>query len=304
MSTHTKVRTSWVATQPVLHGEFAALDFGQFDSLSASGGSYAPATPIVVGGAGMTLFLVGPNYQIGGSFNVTSGALLTVNFGCNFTTGGANTFASTSVTDFIAGSQLGLAGHVIVSSGGDVAISSGATVQCDVGAILNVDGTLTVSSAATVSFACTSTFTGIIATTVSCSAGISAAALNVSGASSLDTVALTGPLTPTGTFGQILSRTVFGTDTNMAVSKSTAEIVFIRSAVLTAPRTYTLDTTGALVGSVITFINHDIGGSDVTVRQTGGALIGVLSVIPTHGYHWFDLLFTGSIWEILRFAEV
>lgn len=55
MSTHAYVRPLgvWNPNQVVTHAEFAALDFGQFDSISASGGTYALAALLTIGGAGV-----------------------------------------------------------------------------------------------------------------------------------------------------------------------------------------------------------------------------------------------------------
>ena len=101
--------------------------------------------------------------------------------------------------------------------------------------------------------------------------------------------------------GQILSRIAYGADSSSLppFSKSTADVVIVPESTITAAHTYVLDTTDAQAGSTITF-KKDTTGFDITVRQTGGALIGVLSTTPTAGYRWFDLIFTTK-WELLRF---
>lgn len=307
MSTHAKVRTSWLATQPVLHGEFAALDFGQFDSISCSGGTYAPAAVITVGGAGMTLLLVGGNV-VDGSLTIDPGGSFGVSPGTTAAFGGTTTFLNTSVTNWATGSVTTWQGSasaefqngtsLILDSGSELQVSGAAFFHS--GSFTEFDGSVSITAVFTV--ANTATFT------VSSLATFTGAVVH-SGATSLQSVSIQGasvisaPVSMSGS-GQILSRIGFGLDAAMTWSKSTTDVVIIPNGVLTSPRTYVLDTVGAMTGSSITFSNHDTSGSDVSVRTPGAVLIGVLSVIAGHGYHWFDLIFDGTSWEILRFSEV
>lgn len=303
MSTHTKVRTTWLANQPVLHGEFAALDFGQFDSISCSGGTYAPAAVITVGGAGMTLTLVGASsVASGGSLTVASGAAFALASGSAASFGGTGTFLSTSVTNWSSGSNSNWksGSTLTIEAGGEVQMSG--SMFCHVGGFVEIDCAASFTGA--VSVANTSTFD--VACAASFDAGVTVTAGNftvLAGITSLGgTNHIVGPtllsaaVVTTGA-GQVLSRIVLGGDANATYSKNSADVVIIDDSVLTAARTYTVDTVSAQSGSLLTF-RKDTSAFDVALRTPGGALICTLST--TAGFRWVDLIFTTQ-WETLRF---
>lgn len=294
MATHSRVRTVWNSGQPVLHGEFAALDFGQFDSISASGGTYAPTdAPIIIGGLGLQV----PANVILGTGGTTS---LTVDSTCafdyqagffgivlthaNVMIGDDNTTTATVNSNliinsgFVANANSSFAGsgvHLSFGTGTVLSLASGSSLVCSAGALFNASvtcgSTLAVTGATTM--ASTLDVTGAITSDGASFNGTGAVNINTSGGAFLSC-----PMTCSGT-ARVIKRVAnlagIGADSS-AYGPVNFDVVYVGS--MTADATFTIN--GGVDGDEIRFVNKsathfltisDPGtGIQVALKNTAG----------------------------------
>lgn len=295
MTTHAYIRPGgvWNSGIPVLHGEFAALDFAQFDSLSASGGAYAPSSVITVGGSGMTLKLVGGN-QLSGYLLVDPSSTIEAQAGSNVSLDGSNSFGASSFTfvnsgatwTFDTGSTLYAAGTVNVSG----------NTQFQAGSFTEFLATVVFGSASSAGFLGSASFYNAVnfysGSAVNFYAG---STVTIAGA-----VTLTSALTLSGG-GTIIDRVTTGSNADSTYSVSTTDIVYILQSSITAARTYFLDEIGATNGKKICFHREDNNSArPITLKRTvDGSTICVLNWDLT-GYIWTEVLRVGGIWKLFR----
>lgn len=248
MSHNARVRadaTAWEAAIPLEPSELDALDEGQFAAINGDdGGSWAPADPIIIGGAGIEFtgaVPVGEDLTVDGDITIASGGTITVESGgdINVESGGAINSAGNVNIDS--------GGRIIVNSGGQIneltgaahthssgsteSHASGSTDTYESGSELELDGTVTVSASATIDEE-------------------SLAVVN-EGA----TYTQTGPRYLSGA-GRIQQRVALGPDAGANYDGSVADVVIIPAATLSGDQTYILNVGATRHGQRITFINY------------------------------------------------
>lgn len=150
MANHTLTRAdlvAWGASPVVTAAEFFHLDQKTFKSPNfAEGGTYAPSSPVVVGGDGMDI--TGPFEAsdvgvmwVNGEIKILTGAVLEVEGGANALFGGDASFEG--AVEFESGSV------VDVKSGADLNVKSGGVLTCESGSGLVIASGATAGSAAT-----------------------------------------------------------------------------------------------------------------------------------------------------------
>jgi hypothetical protein len=255
------------------HDFFTHLEQNLFKAINGDdGGTWAPGAAITIGGAGIVIS--GPSVfsgvvELSGTSASFLGSSLTLNSSSPFVAQGTSQFEG--ATGFTA-----------------AVTYTGTTVDV-LDSPLTLDSLSPLVANGTATFNDTATFTsGVVHSGATSMQSVSIQAASV----------ISAPVTMSGN-GQIVSRIAFGSDSSSLppFSKSLADLVIIEDSVLTAPRTYVLDSVGAQAGSIITF-RKDTGGNDVEIRASGGALICTLST--TAGFRWVDLVYTTQ-WELLRF---
>ncbi len=117
------------------------------------GGSYAPSTPVYVGGAGMQIKLVALNtVENGGELRCLSGSAIICNSGSNFQAIAGSTVYIAGQLYLVAGSNTDVFGNIRFRPDG-----GGGTLTSDAGCFVNLNGTVNVGGTAT--FANSATFT-------------------------------------------------------------------------------------------------------------------------------------------------
>lgn len=131
MANHTRTRPpgGWIFNSTVSGAEFDKLDSNGANSISTSGGTYAPADLLTIGGSGLT---------VSGPFTANDAKYITVD----------------TTLAIELGATLQLTGNLIANSGAIVGITSGAFITVSSG------GTFTMNAGSTASIAATTTFSG------------------------------------------------------------------------------------------------------------------------------------------------
>ncbi len=182
-----------------------------------AGGTYAPASAIVIGGAGLDVqgpFDAANGADIAGGMNVTGTANFfdTVNFFGAFNTSGLTT----------------LGGHTDVADGQTFEFLGVSTLLGGGGAALTWTGPATLAG--------TNTLSGPTSVT--------------------GNFTLTQPVATTGR-GHVRSRRITGVNANHTYSIVNADVITIEVGGISGPVTYALDVADAVDGDVIEFLNMD-----------------------------------------------
>lgn len=301
MATHSKVRTTWLPNQPVLHGEFAALDFGQFDSVSCSGGTYTPAAIIAIAGAGMTLKLVGVNTMPSGSLSLSGTAALNVSSTSSANFSGVQTYAGDNnydgsvgtgcVSNYINGAVASFGSTAIlnINSGADQHIRSGGILEAHVGSFVSIEGSATFTSGCTFSAACPTAFSGLATFTggAAISGGVTVAGnfAITSGVTSLaginhisGSTALSAQMQTVGS-GRVTKRVtpISSTGSNSgAYGPDNNDAVIVLG--LTANVIFTINDTNAVDGDEMLFVNKSTSNTLTINDPSAGTIIALKSV--------------------------
>lgn len=334
MAHNTRIRPIglWTLDSDVLTSEFEAFDLAQFESINGDqGGTWAPASQIEIGGAGL---------KVSGPFDMP--------IGTTGTFGGTVDFASTSTPTFVAGSNTDVeAGAVwafanapsfaagfLVSAGTvtfasamtvvDVAapmlFSTGSSIQIDTGIQVDIDGIVNFTSTDAVSVAASKPWqfnnTPDFADGLDVDGGTlkigAAALLDVESGSTVDvksgatlvvngTYSLVGNGFLTGRMvlssgGVIEKPTAIGVDADTTYSVDDtagtyAQIVRWPTGVLTAARNITLQ--DAADGS--TWMGKSNGNFALTIKRQNG-----VTIVTGDAGNWFGLFAViNGQWEFM-----
>lgn len=282
MTTHAYVRPGnvWNSGQIVSHQEFAALDFGQFDSISASGGVYAPGdSPIQIGGLGLTV--TGQFMALHAVIIGTDGTdVLTVNSTATFEHD-VNVGGFATVTGgFTVGGAAALTGNVTIGSSGSDTLSVQAAATFIHGFVAQANSTI---DNCVLSFAGTAELAFGSGTELSIGSGASAICqgdFNLSGA------------------GTIVERVVTGTDADGTYSVSSADLVYIPAGTISAARNYFIDEVGAVNGKKIRFHRADRSSSNpITLKRSSDSSVILTLTWDATGYTWTDLVRIAGVWQ-------
>jgi len=139
VANHTRTRPpgGWIFNSTISGAEFDKLDSNGANSLSASGGVYAPADLFTIGGAGVT---------ITGPFNTDTAEVIQV---------------STSLTVKL-GASFQLIGNTVVNSGAAVGFTSGSFLTVNSGGLFTMNAGSTANIAATTTLSGTTTISGAL----------------------------------------------------------------------------------------------------------------------------------------------
>jgi hypothetical protein len=236
--------TAWTAAIPLEPSELDALDEGQFAAINGDdGGTWAPADPIIIGGAGIEFtgaVPTGEDLNVEGDITIASGGTLTVE-------SGGNVNVESDVHIHVDGElHIDNGGRIIVNSGGQIneltgaehthssgsteTHASGSTDTYESGSTLALDGTVNVGATAVVTEAANATV------------------------AEGGTYTQTGPRSLRGE-GRIAQRVIIGLDEdNVGYDGRSADVVVLPASVLHADRTYRLLIAGS-DGQRIKFVN-------------------------------------------------
>ena len=258
MAHNTRVRAPgfWISLSTLLPAEMESFDAQLYKAINGDGGGvWAPSAVIEIGGSGI---------KITGACQVTS--LAQLQFGAAITGGNLTVSLNASVqgTLTVQGSAILQGGANI--TGGNLTVSLDADVQGNLTAgVVGIGGAveggyaLKVTGAAKVTGALDVLGLGTFAT-----AQVTGA-FQVGGATTLaGAVSLTQPLTPSGS-GRVRVRPAIGADANTTYNAGDADVILIRPGDLSAPRTYTLGTTGAAAGDRIVFTSRTNVAASISV---------------------------------------
>jgi hypothetical protein len=254
----------------------------------AEGGTYAPSSVVTVGGAGMTLFMVGSNVVSAGSLTIDGTASISIAaggqlscfgdallFGTVDVLAGAWAFSNGTTTTFNAGSLLNVAGAAHFT-GAISAVGMGLqdlqvnhNLDVPVGATLNIEGA--------------ANFVGSLN-----AVGVAVQDQQVSG-----TLSLVGA-------GAIQERVVVGADFNATYSVSSADLVYIDRNTQTGSHDYTLDQVGVAVGKRIRF-SYFNGNSSYNVRLLNSVGPTLLATLGNSAltYAWVDIQYVSGAWKLV-----
>lgn len=298
--TYTRSGGSW-STIPVSYAEMADLDAKTFKAVNGDdGGTWAPASAIVIGGAGLTVagqFSADGAAVFSGDVSLLNGVAIfgpitvdtdvtaffggPVTCGQSLTVNGAAQFNSPAVFANDATFQGGLAAFGPITVDTDVTAFFGGPVTCS--------QTLTVNGAATFTAGLNSGGDIIAA------AGISVGTtLNVGGVTTLN-----APLVWAGN-GRPLARQYFGPDSNANISIANGNTII---PVTSTSRTYTWLDTGAQdtdwfeigAGSVVNSLLLSMPAGTVP-----GVFFNISSISGQYGYAKFVRF--GGVWRLMGMA--
>lgn len=237
--------TAWEAAIPLEPSELDALDEGQFAAINGDdGGVWAPADPIIIGGAGIEFtgsVPLGEDLSVPGTITVPSGGAIDVESGGN--------------VNVESGGHIHVDGELHIDNGGRLIVNSGGQINELTGAAHthSSGSTETHASGSTDTYESGSELELDGNVTVSASATIDEEALAVVNEGA--TYTQTGPRYLSGE-GRIQQRIVQGPDAGANYDGSVADVVIIPAATLSADRTYVLNVGSTCHGQRITFINY------------------------------------------------
>lgn len=291
MATHSYIRPGgvWNAGVVVTHGEFQALDAAQVDSISASGGTYAPVAPIIVGGSGMQVLFSGNSH-------IPAGTQITVDLdGGIFFNGTLQAAGGTYFDNAV--SYLGDS-VTTVAGPGSFTFLTGSTLTMNVGSTATVNGafvTITGSVSTfggSAAFNGTASFNGIASFTsnadfigpVSIHGGgaslVVSAPTTLSGANTISGATTLSAKMTCSSAGRVVKRLVqisTGTDIT-AHGPSTADTILVTA--LSADVTLTINDAGAVDGDEIRIknlssshlltIDDPVNGTFVALKSLSG----------------------------------
>lgn len=335
MSHNLRTRILWVGGTSLLAAEMADLDQKTFTAISEDGGTWASVTPIVIGGAGSTLKLVGTNTLPSGSLNISGTAAITTTVNANAVWGGLTYFQSGSVahaqsgssfifdsgsinafkgvTTYESGSAVTLKSGTswVAQSGAAITLNSGSflTVNCDASfsgicyffGATTISGLLNISNANNVTVNGTTTLNG-----TTNAATVNAANIAVSSVSTLNNVTVTGSSTINAPMlfngaGRPRRVAVFTITSGSGTISPTVATTYLGQA-LTGNVTLQIDDTNAFDGDEIN-IRNSSPTYDMNILNTagsGGGLIALLKSVST-AYNSIQLTRIGGLWYKTRY---
>jgi hypothetical protein len=248
------------------------------------GSTHAPGSPVIVGGAGMTLHLVGTNdLDVASELDVYGGIDIKASGGMECS-GYANFYGSVN----FAYSSVSFSG----------------TATFAIGSTLAVEGTATFNSL---------TAGGIVVSSIQISDSLYTAAdsaTNLNGTLSVaqaayfhddihleETTYVEGVLALSGA-GAIQERVVIGANADATYSVSSADLVYITQGSITANRIYYLDEAGATNGKKIRFHREDnVTSHTISLRRQSDNFELCLLTWKNTGYIWTDVVRIGGTWK-------
>jgi hypothetical protein len=93
------------------------------------------------------------------------------------------------------------------------------------------------------------------------------------------------------------------TDADETLTVAQKFVRYVEAATLTANRTKTLSTTGAINGHVITIVRLDTTAFTMPIVN-GGAGAGTIITFPVSVRYWADFRFDGTNWRLLRAGQM
>lgn len=274
----------WNVLTDLHAAEMAQIDQNLFKTANfADGSTHAPSGVVTVGGAGMTLKLVGVNtlpnggfLDIDGALNVSGFSYLSGshqysgqhNYNGSLGSGCASFYYNGATADFTGATlSIGSGGNLNVKSGGSLTVLAGAA-GCLFESAVGFTAHVNITSAGLFGVDCGSTFTGAVT-------------LNgptiIAGSASLTSVIVTSGV---GQFhGRSVHRVINAAGAaGQTASPLTASLYYFPSAA--SGSTIQIDDTGAVDGDQIQFVNYDPtnlvivknpGGSSLfSIRKAGG----------------------------------
>jgi len=276
-------------------GVFYAAELADLDAKTVKapnfkdGSTHVPSSPVTVGGAGMSLRLVGQNtVDVAGYIDVDG--YISIKPGGYFENTGTSVFWST--VNFNAGG---------VGFSTPVTFYSGTVATFDAGSTINVNGSMNAAAivVGTVQIA-DSLYTGPdSATSLTGTLSVSQAAYLHGDVHLEETTYLEGTLLVSAV-GTVQWRTVIGQDNDSSYSVSTADIVYVGRPTFTANRTYYIDEVGAANGKKISFYRQDATTAHTVTlkRSSDGSTICLLGW-NAGNYIWVDLMRMLGVWQIV-----
>lgn len=248
MAHNTRVRadlTAWEAAIPLEPSELDALDEGQFAAINGDdGGVWAPADPIIIGGAGLQFtgeVTAGGDLAITGTLTVESGGAIDVEAGGNI--------------NIEASGNIHVTGELQVESGGNLILEAGATQNHLAGSNVLYSSTSTQTHAS----GSVDTYADGSELALAGTIGIAATAVITEAANATveegATYTQTGPRWLSGE-GRIHQRIILGPDSDASFDGRSGDVVIIPAAGLSTDRTYSLLISGSH-GVRIKFVNFD-----------------------------------------------
>jgi len=285
----------WKPFTCLLSSELADIDSKLFKAPNFDGGgTYAPSSPVIVSGSGMTLCnLVGTNtvdtagaLEVNGTLSVKptghfESVAPAVFWGLTrFNSGGIEVYTNTrffspTVTTFDSGTTLSVNGTMTAAFIEVVSVQVTESLYAGPDSVANLNGSLAVGGEAH--------FYGEVRHHKD---------TYLDGAT-----VVRGDLTLSGA-GAIVGRNVFGANADSTYSVSTVDCVYIAQGSITAPRTYYLDEVGAVNRKKICFHREDDNADrPITLkRSVDGSEITILNW-SIGGQIWTDVQRIAGRWQ-------
>ena len=276
-----------------------AIDANQSKAINGDeGGTWAPSSPIVVGGSGM---------EITGDLDVSGAATFTGGVTADeiAVTGDLTVQTNATIQGYLtAETDTEVQGALEVT--GATTLNGGATVTGgDLSVALNlaVQGNVVITSDLTADGASVETL-GIHSAVApgevftADGAGSFTGALEVGGATTLTgAVSIAQPVTPTGS-GRVRVKAILGADADTTYNAADAQCVHIPSSSSNTTRTYTIDTTGAADGDRISFSTDKVSKTVVLDVLGSNPLTENLHGSTTGAFRSLELTYIGTGWYI------
>ena len=278
----------WTFGQPVVEAEWQAFDDAQFKSLNGdAGGTWAPGSQIVFGGAGVKFM---------GVADINSCAAMTIPLGLILACAIGSVVQFGHTLTFANGSRLEVAGAFDVNASGTVDVDGGCTVNVAPESLWTLNGNITgtlasqgitsVTGASNVSFASGSFLNFNSGNLLFTDAH---AAWHFTGAttySSTCTLTQACPEIPTGAAATMQWRFAAAPDANTSFDCS--EDTYFRAAAITGNRIYTLlDATATIPpanGMVLKFSLGATGaGHTLTFKREDGSTVAFVGDLTLYG---------------------
>jgi hypothetical protein len=272
----------------MVHGYLEQLDQYSFQSINGDlGGTWAPSSPIIIGGAGLTLTatLTAAHIDCSAGIHVSAGAV-TFDGSSGVSIANQNLILqSTCFAQLLGGAEF--------KGGGNYAIRAGSTFQIDSGATVNIAAGATVNIAALANFtgniqATTGTFSGAVV--VNGTLDVTASATqSVEGVLSLFSQ------------GHINFRPLLtAINSNDVKGVNDGDGVIVLSSSLTADRQLTVTSTGASAGSRFLVYSQDPSYA-LSLKQDNGTLIAILKRSGSTNFYWVELEHgsAASSWRVI-----
>jgi len=268
----------------------SSLDAKTFKSINGDeGGVWAPSSPIVVGGSGMTVTLVGVNTAeslfVTGTLDSAFGSNAWFRGNTGFRDGSATSvrdgatwsFNEGSITTFQDGSTLDVHGSFNAEFLGVTSIQVADSLYTAPDSVTNLSGNLSVSQITQLH-----------------------GSVTIEGDASLqgNTTVSGGGIQLSGS-GTITERCAIGANSNATYSVNSTDVVWVNANDQTGSWIYTIDDVGVAVGKKMR-ICYFFGSSSHTIeiRRANVTSIAVLGNSSSY-YNWIDIQFINGRWQLV-----